>query len=563
MVAAMYLEHYHLHTFPFAEEPDPGIFFPGGQREQILEQMLGDLAHDSALVLLSGEEGAGKTLLCRIIRDRLRSSRDVVLLSEPSGAFDDMGRILALALGDQEAERMAGPLLYDRILHLLNERAKAGRPALLIIDDAEKLFLAALERILHLTCDALAQGGLQVLLAGRSAMLANLEQIAATCAESLTQSLYTLPPLDREATAHYLAFRLQAAGMTDARQDGVFSAEAVSKMHEATRGNIRLINILAEESLRNSCEGKSFMVLLDHVNASTGLTPAERISISRPDTQHRGPRGKLTAIVALVTVVVASLFYVLFGSKKQATPPLKSQEIAQQAAPTLIPPPPATPSPVTQTPIPASPPASPVLTPAAPAVDPPAPIQAVVPPPAPAPSSAMMEPLDTPATEPKKLTSPPAVSTKTPPPPSSATTGVISISPATEKTPAPQKMPSKETKPQKTIAGTKLFDEREQAAKKWLTGGGQAKYTIQLMALNSDTAETNIRQMLNNEEYQQSRDQLYILRKKSTPPIIFMYYGTYASIQEARQARKQLPAAIGKFNPYPLAVSDAVKKAGP
>ncbi len=526
--------------------------------------MLGDLAHDSALVLLSGEEGAGKTLLCRIIRDRLRSSRDVVLLSEPAGAFDDMGRILALALGDHEAERMAGPLLYDRILHLLNERAKAGRPALLIIDDAEKLFLAALERIFHLACDALAQGGLQVLLAGRSAMLANLEQIAATCAESLTQSLYTLPPLDMEATAHYLAFRLQAAGMADAKENGVFSAEAVSKMHEATRGNIRLINILAEESLRNSCEGKSFMVLLDHVNASTGLTPAERISISRPDTQHRGPRGKLTAIVALVTVVVASLFYVLFSSKKQATPPLKLPETAQQAAPTLTPPPPPAPVPVTSAPPPASPPVPPVLTPAAPVVEPPAPSQAVVPaPPAPAPSSAMMEPLDTPATEPKKPTPPPAVSTKTLPAPSSATTGVISISPATEKTPAPKTTPPKETKPQKSIAGTKLFDERERAAKKWLIGGGQAKYTIQLMALNSDTAETNIRQMLNNEEYQQSRDQLYILRKKSTPPIIFMYYGTYASMQEARQARKQLPAAMGKFNPYPLAVADAVKKAGP
>ncbi|OQX13352.1 MAG: hypothetical protein BWK76_16360 [Desulfobulbaceae bacterium A2] len=551
----MYLEHYHLKTSPFAEQPDPGVFFPGGQREQILEQILADLGQDSALIHLTSEEGAGKTLLCQIVRDRLRSSRDVVLLSEPAGAFDDMGRILALALGDHEAERMAGPLLYDNILLLLRERASSGRPALLIIDDAEKLFLAALERIIHLACDAQAQCSFQVLLAGRPALLANLEQIAATCAESLTQTAYTLPPLDRDTTARYLAFRLEAAGMTDSRQNGVFSAEAANKMHEATRGNIRLINILAEESLRNSCEGKSFMVLLDHVNASTGLTPAERISISRPETQHRGSKGKLTAIVALVTVVVATLFYIAFGNKKQAPLTQKTQEKPLQATGPAAPIPTLTPPTLVATPAPTpAPPPEPPPSPA-PTVES-APSHVVAPPPV-AVSSPAMEPLDTPAVEPAKSAAP------SPRPNVPATSSVINISPASEKAAAEKAPLAQDVKKHKSIAGTKLFDERENVAKKWLTGAGQGKYTIQLMALNSATAEANIRQMLNNDEYQQTRDHLYILRKKSNPPTIFMYYGTYSSIQEARQARQQLPAAMGKFNPYPLAVSDAVKKAGP
>ncbi len=554
----MYLGHYKLKQDPFSAPPDTHIFFPGGGREKVLQHVLEDLASGMNLIHLSGEEGSGKTLLCQLIREKIRLPQTVVLLSEPSGTFDDKGRSLALALGEKDVKHLAGVKLFEKILRLISDRADNGGSTLFIIDDAEKLIPTVLNRILRLAYDAQPRGGVQFVLAGRLALAANPEQFITIRAEPLKQFTYTLQPLDRDDTARYLAFRLAVAGIPDDKQAGVFSAEAVTRIHEATCGNIRLINILAEEALRNSCKGKSFKVLLEHVKAPSNLSP---IGISRPSQPHRTLRKKLAGLIALI-IMAAILAYdmVLVDIKPKQhidEPQAMTQEAPSYPAEKLPTPPPA----ATVTPPPPV-----VASPLAPAA---------TSPPIPEPSMDVttqptsQEALSSPA---EKLPTPPPTPTVTPPPP------VVASPQAPAATPKPIPKPSMDVTTQpasqeatpvyitvkerkrKHLSGSKIFDERKRATRTWISGGLRGRYTIQIFMAKAPEAEKQTRHIFDDEVYQKIQDHIYIQQKDFSTPTIFVYHGIYNSMQEARLARDQLPASMKKYNPFPLAIADTIKK---
>jgi type II secretory pathway predicted ATPase ExeA len=237
----MYLDHYRLNKNPFPILPDSHIFFPGGGREKVLQHILNDLSRGMALVHLGGEKGSGKTLLCNQIREKIDVTKTVVILSEPLASFDEIGRNLAMALGENDAQNLTGVELYEKILQLTAKFVENGGSILLILDDAEKFTPTELEHILSLACFAQSQGRVQFVLAGRLTLGANPEQFLAIRSEPLSQFTYTLQPLNREDTARYLAFRLGTAGLQDDKKDTVFAPEAVARIYESSYGNIRQI----------------------------------------------------------------------------------------------------------------------------------------------------------------------------------------------------------------------------------------------------------------------------------------------------------------------------------
>ncbi len=501
----MYLGHYQLKQDPFSGPPDTHIFFPGGGREKVLQHVLEDLANGMTLVHLSGEEGSGKTLLCQLIREKIRLPQTVVLLSESSDTFDDIGRTLALTLGEKDTKLLKGAKLYEKILSLISDRLDNGGSTLFIIDDAEKQIPTDLKRILNLACDTQPRGGVQFVLAGRLALEANSEQFTAIRAESLQQFTYTLQPLDRDDTARYIAFRLAVAGMPDDKQDGVFSAEAVSRIHEATYGNIRLVNILAEEALRNSCKGKSFMVLLDHVKVPSNLPP---VSISHLSQPRRTLRKKLVSFIAVVIMATISAYVVvlldIIPKQRIDEQPAATQEAPSSSAEKL-PEPPRTPTVALASPVAALPPA--------------------------------------PAATPSPILIP----------------SMHSTTQSASQEATPTHLTVKEIK-RKHLSGSEIFNKRKRATQTWRSNKLRGHYTIQILMTADLAGEKKISHTLNDEVYQKAQDHIYILRKQSNPPIIFLYHGIYSSMQEARKARDQLPASIKKHNPFPLAIADAINK---
>ena len=191
----MYLEHFQLTHSPFREEPDPEVFFPGARREEVCQSLILDVLAGRPLVKLIGREGSGKTLICQVVIDRLPAEYKVVYIDNPAGAFDDLLRIACLDLGMNPSMKHDSVNFLEELRNLLEKRRAQKKKTVLIIDEAEKMFLATLERLVRHIGEQSDILGLTIILAGRPGLDANLEQLSAFCNNVDIQAGYFLEPL--------------------------------------------------------------------------------------------------------------------------------------------------------------------------------------------------------------------------------------------------------------------------------------------------------------------------------------------------------------------------------
>jgi type II secretory pathway predicted ATPase ExeA len=458
----MYLEHFHLTHLPFTEEPDPEIFFPGARREEICQSLILDILAGKQLIKLVGREGAGKTLICCLIAERLHAEYHVISLANPIGSFDDLLRIVCIELGMNPRGAHDQVNLFVVLQQLLAQRRAEGVTTVLVVDEAEKLFLATLERLVRHVGAKEDELDLIIVLAGRKGLETNLDQMAAFSGNVDMQSGYFLEDLSESETRQYLRYRLNAAGMSREQFAEVFTEGVTAKIFKAGQGNLRMVNLLAEDALKASCAEKSFMVLLERVDP-------EAVEIPPPNhwlvDAYEVLRSNMLIAGAFVGVAVLALAFglMLSGVGRQPQPMVQSIPDITQAAGTVS--------------------------------------------------------------------------------PQDSSQGGAQPSAARE-----------------IRDGDKLFRERLNASASWLAGITKGDFTIQLMMLGSNQAQSSIADILTQDDYYPVRDQFFILRKKTTPPTLFVFYGMYDTLDAAREARNNMPAFLRKHHPYPLSISDAVKK---
>src|SRR5438128_5857101 len=77
----MYETRFGLRQRPFPATPDPTCYYPATGHERSLAQIQQAIADDDGLVLLTGEPGTGKTLLCHCLLERLGSEISCAFLT--------------------------------------------------------------------------------------------------------------------------------------------------------------------------------------------------------------------------------------------------------------------------------------------------------------------------------------------------------------------------------------------------------------------------------------------------------------------------------------------------
>src|SRR3954467_5790467 len=131
---ALYLEHFGLTEPPFRITPHTDFFFDGADRGATLEALIYAITHDEGIVKVSGEVGSGKTMLCRVLMERLPGSIETIYLANPSLSREEILYAIAdeLKLG-LTAER-ATRLLRELQDHLIKLFA-SGRRVVVLIDE--------------------------------------------------------------------------------------------------------------------------------------------------------------------------------------------------------------------------------------------------------------------------------------------------------------------------------------------------------------------------------------------------------------------------------------------
>lgn len=242
----MYLDHFGLNEPPFRITPHTDFFFSGANRGATLEGLLYAITNDEGIVKVSGEVGSGKTMLCRVLIEKLPKNVETIYLANPSLGRDEILYAIADELEiDYSQDRPSRLMraLLERLITLYGE----GRRVVVLIDEAHAMPRETLEEIRLLSnLESNRHKLLQMVLFGQPELdgllnTAGLRQLM----ERITQS-FRLEPLVRGDIEKYIDFRMRAAGY---RGPNLFSAGALRLIADASEGLTRRINILADKSL--------------------------------------------------------------------------------------------------------------------------------------------------------------------------------------------------------------------------------------------------------------------------------------------------------------------------
>ena len=142
----MYLEHFGLRESPFRITPHTEFFFSGANRGATLEALIYAITHDEGIVKVSGEVGSGKTMLCRMLLERLPEDVDTVYLANPSLSREEILYAIADDLKLSMPEGRMHAIVRTLQEHLVDIYA-AGRKVVIMIDEAHAMPPETLEEI--------------------------------------------------------------------------------------------------------------------------------------------------------------------------------------------------------------------------------------------------------------------------------------------------------------------------------------------------------------------------------------------------------------------------------
>jgi len=229
----MYLEHFGLQQAPVRITPHTEFFFAGANRGATLEALIYAITNDEGIVKVSGEVGSGKTMLCRMLLEKLPENVETVYLANPMLSRDEILYAIAAELRlDLPAGQ--GQLLLRALQDRLLEIYAAGRQIVVLIDEAHAMPPDALEEIRLLSnLESSRHKLLQIVLFGQPELDQRLHERAMRQLNDRITHSFSLEPLHRSDVAAYLMFRLRAAGY---RGPDLFSRRAVQLISRSSEG---------------------------------------------------------------------------------------------------------------------------------------------------------------------------------------------------------------------------------------------------------------------------------------------------------------------------------------
>ncbi|HEY5761749.1 MAG TPA: AAA family ATPase [Rhodocyclaceae bacterium] len=323
---SMYLNHFGLREVPFSITPHTEFFFSGANRGATLEALVYAVTHDEGIVKVTGEVGSGKTMLCRMLLERLPANVATVYLANPSLSRDEILYALSDELAMPAQPQRVHQLLRGLQAHLVDLYA-AGRQVVVLIDEAHAMPPESLEEVRLLSnLESKRHKLLKIVLFGQPELDEMLSRSEMRQLRERVTHNFGLEPLTQTDIGGYLMFRMRAAGY---HGPDLFTDAAVRLIAEASLGLSRRINIVADKALLAAFVDGEHQIGVKQVkvaikDAQFGALPGRsRRSNSRPLL--------LAGAMAALATVVAVSFWSLraSGSAVVQAPPAPSAVAAE------------------------------------------------------------------------------------------------------------------------------------------------------------------------------------------------------------------------------------------
>ncbi len=259
----MYQKHFKLAVAPFNLNPDPRFLYVTEPVKEALATLAYGVTNRKGFVLLTGDVGTGKTTLLNVFMQWLakRSAATAFIFNPRMGPDEFLDFMMAdfgiTCEGDSKSRRLLA------LNHWLLRRHEMGRPAVVIVDEAQQLSAEMLEELRLLTnLETPTQKLLQIVLAGQN----ELDRILARPSLRQLRQRVTLRcktlPLSHPQTAEYMARRIHVAG---GQCSQIFDSESIELVHRYSGGIVRLINLLCEQALISAFCDSEARVTAKHI----------------------------------------------------------------------------------------------------------------------------------------------------------------------------------------------------------------------------------------------------------------------------------------------------------
>ena len=265
-----HLHHFQLSGDPFRNEPLLRSYFESQPHQGALQRLERAVRQGKGLCVLTGETGAGKTMVVRRLLECLEeevfeASMMVVLDGAADASWMLKRFVRQLGVEDPAPER-EGMIaqIYDQLAIIRED----GRQPVLIIDDAHALARhGALAEVCSLLKLEYEERRLLSLVLAGPAMLDQSLSADPSLAHRIDVRV-ELTSFDPEAAAGYLAHRVYQVG----GDPGIIEGGALAALHELGRGYPGLMNTLADNALFEAfiC-GRSQMTRVDVERAHRDL----------------------------------------------------------------------------------------------------------------------------------------------------------------------------------------------------------------------------------------------------------------------------------------------------
>ncbi|MBS3800493.1 MAG: SPOR domain-containing protein [Thioalkalivibrio sp.] len=279
------LEPLGLRTPPFDDAPDASFIYSDPLLDGLLESARTALNKPGAVVLITGDNGSGRSLqLMRLLAMLPDPFELIAFRARINTQFEAVDTTIRNYLRSQNAEDP------DRALtELLEDRVAAGFDPVIAMDDAHLVGTDIVNNLMRMRSEILARQGRapRVVLVGSGGLLRRRLYLPDAFDEDQVTRL-TLRAFNLEQTAAYLRHRLQAAGLDD--PDRLLDTDAIHHLQTSSQGLPGNLNREANSLLERQCRQERRSGSAEAGPTVPGVAAgvaAEKAASDGPETRHQ------------------------------------------------------------------------------------------------------------------------------------------------------------------------------------------------------------------------------------------------------------------------------------